>query len=213
LTIKPWHIGELLIAAILGELSSSGQLDAVRCSITNSSLAYELGEPAPQFLADEAIVEVQREGRSYSCDGAQTIDVLCMGAGSAIALEAKLGDARMSRRSFQNRFCADCSFSAHGQLRLNGSMVAILDGLLPFPDGQVFAVANGQARPLCQHWWLVVRHQVLTSWNGSLPVRNARVVTLERLASLLGREEVFDALVRRIIGNGFAASWNLVFDL
>lgn len=213
MTIELAHVGEALITEMLSRLSARGQLDRVCCAATGTTLASELDTASPQFLADQALIKVHSPQQTYSCDGAQTVDVLCVGEQRAVAMEAKLGETRMSRTEFPKRFCGQCGISGHTDPRLTGNMIAVLDRLLPFANGRVFATVGNRSWPLSEHWWLVVRECVWKHWATQLPVRLARILVFERLAQLLCRTSCeFDDLVLQVVGNGFANRWNIRFD-
>ena len=139
----------------------------------------------------------------------QTVDVLCAGRESAVALEVKLSDTRMTVQAFQERFCHPCGISGHSDGRLTGSMISVLEGLLPFADGHVSAVRGDRTWPLSQKWWLIIREQVWGKWKNRLPVRSARVLVFDDLARLYGTRGDFDELVHRIVGAEFSKRWKL----
>ena len=213
MTIELSHIGEVLISELLSRLCTAERLDQVRCKVTGISLASDLDTLSPRFIADQAQLRVQTDDATYACDGAQTVDVLCVGQQRAIAMEAKLGLTRMSPSEFPKRFCDPCSISGHSDPRLNGSMIAVLDRRLPFVNGRVCARIGDQGWLLGPHWWLVVRERVWNSWAVVLPVRLARILVFDELARLYGDGHDFDDLVRHIIGNDFAKRWRVELDL
>ena len=209
MTIKLTHLGEPLIAEILSSLTKRGELARVRCAKSGTRLVDDLKSAVPQFLPDEAVLRIESAGRTFYCDGAQTVDILCAGEGLAVAMEAKLGDTRMTLGAFRARFCGKCRISRHGTPKLNGSMVAVLDGYIPFTRGRTVAAAEAKTWPLSKIWWLVVRRSVYEKWDGKLPTRRARVLVFDDLVRLYGDRHEFDALVRRVIGGKFAANWSL----
>ena len=212
--IELFHIGEVLVAEILSRLQGGGALDQVRDATSGTSLSDDLGAAGVElpacFEADLASVVVNAEGASFSCDGAQTIDVLCVGRnGLAVAIEAKLGETRMARGEFRKRFCVRCEKSRHLDSRLRGSMVAVLERDLPFPGAELVACIDGHTWSVHQTWWLVVRRRVWQSWRKTSPVRNARVLLFEDLASAYGSEREFNDLVQESIGTDFARRWRI----
>lgn len=124
-------------------------------------------------------------------------------------MEAKLGITRMSLSEFPKRFCDPCTASRHADPRLTGSMIAVLDGLLLFGDGCVFATVGDQRWPLAPHWWLVLRASVWKTWAAGLPVRFARILVFDKLARLYGDFNDFDTLVHNVVGSDFAKRWRL----
>lgn len=212
LMIELSHVGEALVSEMLSRVSERGQLDRVACAATGSSLTSDLDGTSPRFVADQAVLRVRSAERTYSCDGAQTVDVLCVGEQHAVAIEVKLGEARMSLTEFPRRFCGRCTISRHADPRLAGNMIAILDGLLPFADGRVFATLGDRSWPLRAHWWLVVRERIWRSWADRLPVHRARILLFDELARLYGGPREFDDLVQHVVGNNFAGRWNIEFN-
>lgn len=209
--IKLSHIGEVLVSDMLSHLSARGDLQRVSCAATGTSLASELDTAAPQFLADKATLKISSAGRTYSCDGAQTVDILCAGQERAVAMEAKLGGTLMSFTNFPKRFCGEVKVSAHADPRVNGNMVGILDRLPPFSDSEIFATVDDRIWPISTHWWLVVRRRVWRSWANRSPVRLARILVFDDLAQIYGGPREFDDLVRQVVGNDFASHWKVEF--
>ncbi len=103
--IELTHIGEPIVAAMLSSLARRDLLGNVQCRASHASLAQDAGTTTPEFLADEARLTVVSAEQRYSCDGAQTVDVLCAGPERAVAIEAKLGDTRMTFGAFRERSC------------------------------------------------------------------------------------------------------------
>jgi hypothetical protein len=91
-------------------------------------------------------------------------------------------------------------------------MIAVLDRLLPFANGQVFATVDERTWPLAPNWWLVLRASVWRGWAAPLPVRFARILVFDELAALYGGREEFDDLVRQAVGKDFAGRWGLELD-
>lgn len=213
MTIELSHVGEPLVAQMLSTLAEREKLARVRCAATGTSLAADLVGDAPEFIADRALLRVHGGECIYACDGAQTVDVLGVAGGAAVAIELKLGVTRMTNAAFRERFCGTCSISGHRDPRLRGSMVAVLDRLLPFAVDQIAAVDGQRSWPLADHWWLVVRQPVWESWGKQLPVQSARILVFDELARLYGSTDDFDQLVRSTVGSDFAARWQIQFEL
>jgi hypothetical protein len=212
-TIELSHVGEAVITELLSRLSAKGRLDRVCCNATGASLVSDLDPTWPRFLADAAQLRISSDEVTYSCcDGAQTVDVLCVGQQRAVAIEAKLGLTRMSPSEFPKRFCHPCGVSGHADPRLTGSMIAVLDRLLPFTNGRVVATVNDQSWPLAPNWWLVLRAPVWRGWAARLPVRFARILVFDELVALYRGRGEFDDLVRHVVGTDFASRWGLELD-
>jgi len=217
MAIELFHVGEVLTAEILSRLQARGILHQI-CAVSReegehrTSLADDFrtaGVELPaKFVADSASVIARFEGQSFSCDGAQTVDVLCAGRNDrSIAIEIKLGETRMATGDFRKRFCVSCEKSRHLDSRLRGSMVAVLDRALPFPgEAELDAQFEHRTWSIGKEWWLVVRRRVWRSWRSS-PVRNGRVAIFEDLAKIYGSPQDFDELVAEVVGSDFANRW------
>jgi hypothetical protein len=217
--IKLTHIGEDLVAAMLEDLFRRNLLSQVVCEISGRTLAQDIEEGGlgddVQFHADAANLSLQTEGTTFSCDGEQKIDVLCAGQGNAIAFEAKLGTERMGAAEFYRRVCMPCERSKHADLRISGSMIALLERSLPFnSDSNLVARLGIESWRVAQEWWLVLRESVVTKWrkSGSVPVKSARIISFDSLAQVYGSGQQFDLLVQRVVGREFALQWSLSFN-
>src|SRR5262249_4521734 len=158
------HIGEPIVAEMLKSVTDRGLLHTLRCQVTQASLADDIGTVKPAFITDEARLEIKVGERVYSCDGAQTVDVLCAGAERGVAMEAKLGDTLMAFDAFEKRFCGPCQISRHSDNRLKGTIISLLERRLPFLDARLVATVGEHSWPLYGSWWLVVRAQVWKRW-------------------------------------------------
>jgi len=219
MSIKLSHVGEVLIAEMLTQSALRRQLNQFRCAVTGVSLADDIqnqGLDLPaRFIADEASLSLRCGGNNFSCDGAQTVDVLCAGQNDrAIAFEAKLGKTRMSVPEFKKRFAVPCEISRHKDARLRGSMVAVLDRALPISgDLQITASVADREWTVAKPWWLVIRATTFAHWRvpEHLPIRHARVLLFDQIARTFGSRDEFDELVKRIIGSDFGSRWDLHF--
>lgn len=217
--LELFHIGEELIAEILTELAERTDLGNVQCELTGRSFAEEWDKAgvieAPKFYADEASVHVDTDAGTYDCDGEQSVDVLCVAGGKAVAIEAKLGTSRVTPSEFQKRFCVPCEVSRHADRRLRGNMIAVLQrsfaDACPRP-GEVSCRINGHCTTLSTTWWLFLGRSVITQWRKTNQAAflgpDARVADFDKLVQRYGFNR-FDALVGRIIGDGFCRRWGL----
>ncbi len=209
------HIGEDLIAEMLRSIAQRKQLDRIICAATNRTFAqdveeFDLGEQLT-FSAEDASLIVDTGSQKYSCDGEQKVDVLCLGKGSAIAFESKLGNTRMAAPEFRKRFCTMCAISKHSGSRLSGSMIAVLERSMPFEgECRLFAKTNETSLLLRKPWWLVVRQSVFQTWNirSDIPVKSVRILLFDQLAQLFGSRQQFDGTVTRLIGSDFSRRWS-----
>jgi hypothetical protein len=218
MSVELTHLGEPLVAGMLNALAADGRLGDVRCADTGVSLGDDLGANGVELIGDRAALRIEGADRTYSGDGMQRVDVLAATASNAVALELKLGLKRMSIEAFRERFCGTCGLSSHRESRITGSMVAVLDGLLPFTASRVFAVDGSKTWPLAKNWWLVLRQSVWDRWQSEMsemkseiesPVRNARILAFDKLASLYGTQDEFDRFVLATVGSDFARRWQI----
>jgi len=213
------HIGEDLVAAMLDSLSQRQALGRVVCEVSGRTLAQDILESGLgstiSFFANDADLFVQTGERVYSCDGEQTVDVLCSGDKLAIAFEAKLGLERMGSAEFHRRFCIPCEPSKHADDRISGSMVAVLERSLPFGGSCDLLAQIGNAQwQLTPGWWLVLRRPIVERWRktGNFPVEFARIISIEALVHLYGSRQLFDQLVQRVVGSDFAGRWGIALN-
>jgi hypothetical protein len=86
----------------------------------------------------------------------------------------------------------------------------VLERSFPFSEeAELIAHIDGRTWSVNRTWWLVVRRQAWQSWRGVAPVRNARVLLFEDLASLYGSDREFDELVTQVVGTDFANRWKV----
>ncbi len=201
------HVGERLLAAM------------VTCSPkVRSELAVHLG---PSVLRRRAVVEAPLASfGALAFDGASRIDVGLVDdeAGQVLAVEAKLGESRLSRRAFEERFLPPCGVS-HGGARVTGSMIAILEGKLPAagPDARLLArvpaEAGGEGTVEVEpRWALVVRRRTLEGWlRRGLPGLSSRcaVIAFDDLVEAYGGRAAFNALVRELLEVDYFEAWKL----
>ena len=207
-----------MVAAMLSALHDREQLSALACPRTGRTLQEDIeaaGLQAPlHFVPERGTLSVTAGGRRYHCDGAQRVDVLIAGANDrAIALEVKLGDTGLSLANL-SKFCVRCTLT-HSGTKIGGKMFAVLERSFAreLQDPVVNVALDGRSLALAEPWWLVVRPTVHRKWPGNdLPMRSARLLLFDRLASLYGSERDFDSLVAALVGNGFGQRWRIAFE-
>ncbi|NUQ72765.1 MAG: hypothetical protein HUU21_04340 [Polyangiaceae bacterium] len=213
------HIGEALVAEMLQRIATRRDLMMLRCEHSGTSLGDDVAaldpSSAPRFIPEGGRVEASHAGGTAMCDGEQRIDVLCAGRTSALAMELKLGETRLSPGAFASRFLCPCTTSRHAPPRISGKMPAVLERLLPSPFETLHAVIGAERYALANHWWLVLRAKVWNSWakraaGSPLPTRLARVLLLENVVRVYGGADPFDDLVRELVGSDFAAKWGVI---
>jgi hypothetical protein len=213
--LKLHHIGEPLVAAMLQKIEAAGRLSNLVCPRTHVSVEDSISIGSLQrpfaFLPERASLSVSTESGRYICDGAQKVDVLCAGGERAIALELKLGEERLRANEFESRFMEDCATS-HGESRLKGKMVSVLERRFPWPgEATLRASAGTENWKVVKPWWLVVRKSVWDRWRKSNPpnLSNGRILVLEEVVRELGGETAFNGLVRDLVCDNFFSVWGL----
>lgn len=206
-------IGEPLVAAMLAKTRRG--IVRLLCALCDCSLAESLQDagvrPPYEFLPNSAGLHVETSNRRYALDGAQRVDVLCSGSNEkALALELKLGRARLSANEFVSRFCSPCQLSNHSPPRINGSLTAVLQRLLPVRGAALRACCNGRSFSVADNWWLVIRRSTYELWRPQPPaLAGGHVLLLEEVVRCFGGEEAFNELVEELIGRGFYRRWGL----
>lgn len=197
------QIGELLLAEMFNGSEKVRQL------FVEKGLLYTI------TMTDlRAIPEVQltRCGK-YRFDGAHKVDVVVIvqSKRECIAIEVKLGFDRLGKHEFEKRFLKRCGKS-HGERRISGSMIAILEGKLPASCENEPIVVNyrGAIYHLVPQWALVVRRRVLDAWgkNGR-PAFSEKCVPLsfESVVSRYGGRGPFNALVSKLACGDYYREW------
>lgn len=200
---------------MLQTLASRGRLDTLCCEVSGTTFADDvrlanLGTDL-RFIPDEARLFVRAGSVEYMCDGAQRVDVLCSGDKRAIAFEAKLGLDRLRAKEFRDRFMTRCELS-HGENRIKGKMVAVLERSFALDSGVELIGAIAHARwEIAKPWWLVVRRETLAGWRDRArpPLASARYIAFESIAAAYGSASEFDRLVAEVVGTDFAARWGI----
>jgi hypothetical protein len=202
---------------MLSTLHERQQLGELACARTRVTLCDDIAAARLQdplrFVPERAALWLAANGRRYNCDGAQKVDVLIAGANDrAIAIEVKLGTTGLSRSSLA-KFCA-CGKLTHKGTKIGGKMFSVLERSFPTDLHRplVSAAFDGRNFVLAEPWWLVVRPTVYHRWPSDLPMRSARILLFDRLASLYGSESDFDSLVTDLVGDGFARRWQIALE-
>lgn len=197
------HIGELLISEMFNRSEN------VRHLLVNNVLSPSLSTSALQ-----AIPEIQLTScGGYRFDGAHKIDVAVMASKTkeCLAIEAKLGHDRLGRREFEKRFLKGCGTS-HGDSRISGSMVSILEGKLPVgcEKEAVIVEYREDTYRLLPRWVLVVRQRIIDAWlkNGRPSLTHRCIAyAFESIVSCYGGSEPFNELVSELISGDYYQEW------
>jgi hypothetical protein len=213
--LKPYHIGELIVCAILERTSDKlGSFLPVTANQTLGDSLAAAGLTAPlSFFPEVPAMRVEdAEGKMWPLDGMHRVDVLATGvSGVGVAFEIKLGLDRLTPAEVGKRFQKECSWSKHKPTsRLNGNMVAILERRFPFEHRRV-TCGTPQEVELTRDWWLVVRDEVWRRSGQQLKaqIKEGNVLLFEDLVGFFGGESAFNSLVRELVGSGFYREWNL----
>ena len=221
--LRPEHVGEPLVATLMREIEQRNGLSAITCYNPSTGVPTSLaallagaGLAAPLFLHHR--VELERpvfRGIQFGLDGEHKLDCLITDGNTGMAIEVKLGIGRLAAETFERRFLKDCCRSNHGDVRLRGNMIALLDGRLGDLSTATALLSariqGGEAVTIASKWLLVVRESVWSAWKaGRAPaLRDANVVVMEELVPLVGGHARFDQIVLELIGSDFAKAWGM----
>ena len=194
------HVGEILIAEIL----------------TRSLAARQFLRSAGFPLGDN--LAITPEVRPNSCgslvfDGTHRIDIAIIDLDTNICFpfEAKLGLDRLGKNEFGKRFLNNCGTS-HNETRVRGSMIAILERLLPAEcaGSQLTVDHQSLAYPVSTKWGLICRAQVIENWELNSPPalsKNCVPICFEDLAATYGTAEEFNELVTTLLSQDYYDNW------
>jgi hypothetical protein len=214
------HVGEPLVAAMLQRLADEERLSEIVCRRIGPPSGDErlgsglerIGLKAPfEFLAEEAKLHIATSTGRYVCDGAQKVDVLCVGLNAvAAAFELKLGINGLGASVFAKRFCKGCDV-VHG--RVKWPMVSVLERRVNgvAPDFVLRASGRDRLWKVAKNWWLVMRTAVWAQYEirGKPPLEHASVILIEELVELFGGQGCFNALALSLLGNDPFSAWHL----
>jgi hypothetical protein len=208
------HVGEVVVSGLLDGLAQRELLRAVPCKLHPdcsfmSVLTDSAIKPPYLFAHNVPLAPVGLGGKVVQFDGAHGVDVLCHDGRHGLAVEAKLGLDRLTRRAFTDRFLGGVTLSEHKTQRFVGSMTAILNARAI--DGMPLTLRTQEPSvELTRPCFLVVRAKTWSSWGSDPPTfSNAHVATFEDIAGAYGDASAFDALVRAHVGGGFHSAWKV----
>lgn len=219
--LRPDHIGEPLVAALLERLQADDRLGCVWCLNTASGSTCQLGALLDQCGIGSGFgIQINRRLRPlcvgecrYRFDPMSQVDCVLAGTHKALAIEIKLGTECMSASAFTRKFLSPCGYSNHVPPGIRGRMTAALDGRFEqaaFVDAPLHVeLLDGASAELLPSWGLIVRRKVWQQWKKSRPAfhRACWLVQFEDLASAIGGPELFDEIVLRLVRHNFAESW------
>ena len=222
--LRPEHLGEPLISAILQSLADNSRLSAVPCyspsngqSETFAEFLARKGVTLPVKLYDNVgLAPVEHAGTSVLFDGLSRVDCLITDDARGIAIEVKLGKSRMAAGEFSNRFFTSCDWSNHVPPRIKENMIAILDGRFTQLDlvntTLVAEVSDSISCQIDPEWIILIRREVWNKWRSSPPQFNrpCRTIVFEELVPAVGGSVEFNCIVADLVGDEFAQAWDLV---
>lgn len=200
------HIGECLIAEMFKRSQN------VRHMISDQFSPLMSTETNPLIISEASINYDSKYGK-YGFDGTHRIDVavLLPSSQKCIAIEVKLGKDRLSAYTFNKRFLCDCEIGLHRDVRIRGSMIAILEGKLPIPcNGKyVFVEHQGIKFNLYNKWILVVLQQIKDNWDRHVKpsLENCVTITFESIVKSYGEPKHFNELVRELVNFDYYKEW------
>ena len=114
------HVGEPLIVALLTQIQKIGKLRELRCGKPATEMTTTLeklivaisGEAPISFYRDVPLQPLKFAGGEHRFDGMSRVDCLAARGSAGLAIEVKLGTARMACGEFGRRFLRQCSRSA-----------------------------------------------------------------------------------------------------
>ena len=222
--LRPGQIGEPLVEALLNQIHSAGNLRGLPCQNsatgtikTLEELIVAIGIEAPiLFYRNVPLQQVVFAEQEYRFDGMSRVDCLVARGSAGLAIEVKLGISRMAPGEFRRRFLRPCAGRSTQRARIKGNMIAVLDGCFStagFADLSLTAAPNvGQPLTLVQSWVLLIRHKVAKAWAENPPKfrRDCWILQFEDLVRAVGGQKEFDRVVSVIVGDQFAAAWDVL---
>lgn len=201
--IQPTHIAELIVAEMYNRSTAVRQLFA-------KQLARLISLPE----STTAIPNLQLASCGpYQFDGAHKIDIAILDSTtlSCIPCEAKLGNDRLGKSEFEKRFLRPCGRS-HGNRRITGSMIAILDRKLPDQclNSSVLVSHEGNKYQVVPIWVLIVRESILNSWaKNGVPALSSTCITVsfETIVDSFGGKVPFNSLVGGLVNFDYYEKW------
>lgn len=222
--LRPEHIGEPLVSALIRQLKDDQCLDRLKCRNILDGVESHFervlreNEVGTDFTVHDnvSLASLKYENIEYAFDGMSQVDCVVYG-NTSFGVEIKLGTTRMTATEFTRRFCSQCRFTNHVPRRVCGSMIAVLDGRFEQDDlkqVQLMAkVTEDVFVPLAKSWGLVVRRQVYSQWDKKAFPSVARpcwVIVFEDFIDAVGGADNFNKIVSRLVGDEFVTSWGLV---
>ena len=203
--IEPTHIAEYLISEMFNR---SPEVRVLFLEHLCRVISYTSGSSAVPNLQLATCGDLR-------FDGAHKVDIAILDkdALSCIPCEAKLGNDRLGKTEFENRFLGSCQTS-HNDTRIKGSMIAILERKLPIQclNSPVLVTHEGRNYQLTSPWILITRKTILNSWAkyGLPPLSPACIhIAFEAIVEALGGKTPFNALVSELVSFDYYDRWKV----
>lgn len=162
----------------------------------------------PRFAFPESKLCPQN---GYTFDGMHRVDVtLWICEDLAVACELKLGGTGLNKSRIDDKL-KPCR-PAHGNTRVAGSMMAILDRNFDFVNtSESLSVRlEDKAVTLCRDWFIVAHRKVLDGWKGdSRPAfsPHTKCISIDAIVEAFGGKEEFNNLVREQLTFDYFDEW------
>jgi len=201
--IEPTHIAEYLIAEMYNRSPGVRALFARQLNKTSSLSDGYAAVPNLQLATCGC----------FRFDGAHKIDIAILDKASlsCIPCEAKLGNSRLGKTAFEERFLGSCRTS-HKNMRIAGSMMAILERKLPSPclNYPILISHEGGVYKLTSPWVLIMRKDIHDSWTkyGKPSLSSACIhISFEAIVEALGGKTPFNSLVSEMVSFDYYETW------
>jgi hypothetical protein len=201
--IKPTHIAECLIAEMYNRSREVRRLFGERVSLVTS---FPDGSPAVPDL------QLATCGR-FRFDGAHKIDIAILDRAHSrcIPCEVKLGNDRLGKTQFEQRFM-ECCQTSHKDTRISGSMIAILERKLPRQclTSPILVDHEGREYKVASPWVLILRKAILDSWvNRRMPPLSTgcTMISFETIVDAFGGKKTFNSLVGELVTFDYYDAW------
>lgn len=201
--IGPTHIAESLIAEMYNRSQEVRRLFGERVSRVSPFLDGSTAVPDLQLATCGP----------FRFDGAHKVDIAILDEthSRCIPCEAKLGNDRLGKTEFENRFL-ECCQTSHKDTRISGSMIAILERKLPRQCLTSPIIVNHEGREyrVTSPWVLILRKTTLNSWanRGSPPLSTGCTdISFETIVEAFGGKEPFNSLVGELVTFDYYEAW------
>jgi hypothetical protein len=221
--LRPDHIGEPLVSALIQQLKVDQRLDQLTCRNLLDGVDSTL-EQVLKANAVESEFTVHYNVRlkpllfekvEYGFDGMSRVDCVIYG-NTAFGVEIKLGMKKLTATDFTSEYCSPCGYTSHPSPRICGNMIAVLDGRFQqdtLKDVPLSVeIRAGVSSLLANQWGLVVRQKVIDQWtrnDAPILTRPCWVIAFEDFVPAVGGPNCFNDIVLKLVGDDFVGAWGL----